>query len=207
MHNVPFAPDSVLTIARSAFGPPRPACLNNQLRASGTLGCSAWWASREGQRRGPWQSRLPVGRCQQAPGCMPQGQLLPTAVPAACRCSSGAPTSGLGAYWADCHPLLRMFFSKLGCKSQSLVFQHTQVCSLLVTLVQRTESVIIAIAGELCSPVFCRCSNLQPREEKDGACKPARASVLLCFCGPSASPVCTWTVLLLEDELKNWQCQ
>lgn len=140
---------------------------------------------------------LPAGT-----GCTPRGRLLPAALPAACRCGSAAPTAGLGAHWAYCHPLLGRYFSKRGCKSQSLLFQHMRVCSLLVKRVQRTESVFTAVAGELCSPVACRCSNLQPPEGKRSVCKPECESC----CSPRARstlPVRMWTALLLAGELKN----
>lgn len=78
------------------------------------------------------------------------------------------------------------------------------VGSLLVKRVPRTESVFTAVA-ECCSPVACRCSNVQP-PGTESACKPEAHIVFLSSCIHSTLPACTWTAPLLEDELKTKQC-
>lgn len=166
------------------------------------MGCWVWWASREGQRRGPWQRCLLWGAASRRPAACPEDGSclrlcpLPAAAAPEHRPRGSVPTGLTATY-------LRMYFPKLGCKSPSLLFQHMQVCSLLVKLVQRTEPAFTAVAGEICSPAACRRSSLQPPEETDGVCKPERASVLLSLCARSALPVCVRTAVPLEDELKS----
>lgn len=132
------------------------------------MGCSAW-ALAEPPAPGP----LPAGTRLHAPGTAP-----------ACWCSSGAPTSGLGAHWAQCHPLLRMCFSQLGCKSQSLLFQHQLVHfwssvsqGLNLSLLQ-LQNVAVQLPADV-----QMCSHQEPRV-------PANLKLTLCFCPPASIPLC-----------------
>lgn len=114
---------------------------------------------------------------------------------------SGAPAAG-SVPTGLIHPLLRARCSKLSCKSQSLLFRRTQVCSLLVALVQRTESVLAAVAGEFAiqSPAGVQTFSHQRTRT---VCGNPRA---LARCSPFVSvPLCPSVCELLCSWRTHWK--